>query len=176
MSHALKAALLACLALAGCATSAPPQPLWRMDTSHLADDRAGVESCMTAPRSDLDRCVLVVQQQCPGYEAPSATQLNQDDELSWTMNQRRACNWRALAAWEDAMSDELHRLRSILRPDLVDTSQRAWRASLLRDVQVAASVFEGGAWEGVAAAQTRAELVARRVIQLETWRRDATEE
>ena len=167
-----RATALAFFALAGCASTSAP-PIWRNDTTYLAADKAVASACLERRSSELDACVFVIQDRCPGFEPPSQEALNRDDELTWAPSMRRRCAWRAIAAWEDLMDARLTALSTHVPPDQLRSSQSAWMIAMIADVRLASSTYSGGQMEGSEAAAVRAEAVARRAIWLERLGREA---
>ena len=166
------AALLSVISISCATPQSASTPLWRIDTSHLESDKAAARACLARPSGELDRCVRVVQQNCPGWTRPSPEDMARDDQLTWIPAQARQCDWRAIAAWEDLMQEALAALAPSGREHELDASQQAWEASMLADVAYAASAYEGGSLEWPTAASARSESVARRVIWLERQRRE----
>jgi uncharacterized protein YecT (DUF1311 family) len=147
-------AVIAC----GCASTLEPKPtpVWRRDTHNLAADRAAVRTCLT---EKLRGCAEIIQDACIDPDSIPA--------------QSRQCNWRAIAAWEDEMEVTLAALRANLGGrDLrnLEASQRAWDASMMRDVGAAMDMLEGGSLAGPVGADVRAHATAQRVEFLEMLR------
>ena len=156
-------AVLALLAIAACAAAQPTPPdLWRMDTTHLAHDRALARACLDD--EGREDCTPLIQYSC----------LVSIPEEGRTPAAQRACDWRAIAAWEDEMNTTLAAMRSSLpTEDLrrLEASQQAWSASMLADVALGMDHYEGGALAGPVGAEIRARATAQRASYLDRmWR------
>lgn len=163
MRGGLRAALAwaAMLVLAAPLAFAQPQELWRRDTRNLAADTAAVQTCLGADDAGFDSCQYVVQQRC------------RPDPETWSNAAERMCQWRAIAAWEDVMTETVERVRRAngAAADAIDGAQAAWHASMIADVRMVSAPYEGGSMQGMIAATERARATAARTIWLEQFAR-----
>jgi len=156
-ARSLRAVLFALLAaVAGAPAFAQPQELWRRDTANLAVDSAAVRACLTVDGAGLDGCLNIVQSRC------------RPDPETWNSASERMCHWRAIAAWEDVMAEQVVRVRTAngAAAASIDAAQTAWSASMIADVRMVSDPYEGGSMQGMIAATERARATAARTIWL----------
>jgi uncharacterized protein YecT (DUF1311 family) len=141
---------------AGYATAAAAQAPRLFDG--VDSDRAITQACMS---EEGRSCETVVQQAC-WAEAEA-----RHEDLTGVF--ARACDERALAAWEIEMNAALAALRGKLAGrdlDDLERSQSAWRDSMRADAQMAVDSFQGGTGAGRAAAEVQARATAQRALFL----------
>jgi hypothetical protein len=147
-------AALALLLAAPCAFAQGP---WTQTDPHsLEGDQQHIERCLAEDDAGYS-CVGLVQSLC--YDDLP------EDFASGASD--RACNWRALAAWEALMAASLKRLAAAL-PDgaALDAAQAAWERAMLADVGLESDLYRGGSLMGVVAARARSDATALRVLRL----------
>jgi uncharacterized protein YecT (DUF1311 family) len=158
----MRACLIALsLLAAGCAGAsaqqAPdPAPVWRMHTEHFDEDRERARRCLSESARGCDD---EIQEACAGGDGAEGN----------TNAAVRACNWRAIAAWEDEMDSLLEQLRQRLdgrNLENLEASQRAWEASMQADTRAVMDLYEGGSLSGLAGAHVRAHATSQRARYL----------
>ncbi|MES1199230.1 MAG: lysozyme inhibitor LprI family protein [Pseudomonadota bacterium] len=157
----MRLALFAASALAVCAQAAAQTSELRAGQllfGGVESDHALIAACL---RAEERSCENVVQDTCwADAEA-------RHEELTGVF--ARACDERAIAAWEGEMNAALTALRGKLSGhdlDDLEASQRAWRRSVLADAQLAVDSFQGGTGAGRAADEVQAHATARRALFL----------
>ncbi len=167
---ALTVALTAAAAPGFAQDADEPAPMWRVDLSRLEDDLARLEGCFELAGQFDDgageeRCVGVVVERC-------RDEIGED--AATTTGGARRCNWRGIAAWEEALDDVLVALRAELageQRDALEAAQAAWDAYMLANVRARAAHLTGPLG-GVVAGGVRARMTAERAVELRAFRRE----
>lgn len=142
------------------ASASAQTPVWRMDTTNLEQDVGEVRACLAEAADAEPGCLGRVRARCAGNMSP---------EASSTSRFQRACAWRAIAAWEDVLTEADDALRAELvggELEAFDVAQTSWDAFVVANVRAHSERFAGGTLAGVVAAEERARMTALRALEV----------
>lgn len=130
----------------------------------LAADIKAITSCLDASeRPEADKtagCVRVVQTRCEkDASSPDAV----------TTASSRACERRAIAAWESVLEEAVATLRKEMAAKergAFAAAQKSWEVFMVENVRAHAARYAGGTLELLVAGQERARMTAERAIEL----------
>lgn len=165
----------AMFAVLGCAvgTAEDAKPVWREDTSHLAEDLREIRSCFVSAVQHVEGD----ESNCLDLPASTCQSAMGEDAASTTLGQRQ-CNWRAIAAWEEILAESITELNAEQRPEeraAFAESQKAWLVYLDANVRAHAAHLEGGTLANVVAGQERAKMLIARAIEVRHLRAERRE-